>query len=189
MMRYRAQCLARASLHVTAKAICLTSALSKSAASFSFGPAYCSWTCRMAAFKYTLHRIFVPPFPSRVPQATTHYSCRVCASFFSHSRLDFLVCGAILLHKRDPFLYGPPGLAFKFATHFPSSPRPGALRTANRFSRQLLSACRHLSTSLANRRPNRPACPKRIFYDGRTGPPELVAKLHNHFAASGDARS
>jgi len=131
---------------------------------------------------------FVPrPFLPRVPQSHHALSAEFVLRF-SHSRLDFLVCGGFLLHKSAIHSSTErPVLPFNSATHFSIIATSGCTPYRRIASlRQLLSACRHSQLVLANRRPNRPAVSKRIFYDGVPVTPELVAKLHNHFAASGD---
>src|SRR6266478_1621292 len=90
------------------------SSSSKIGRSFSFGPAYCSSTCRTAAFKIHLHRIFVPALSFRAFRKPPRTIRAEFVLRFSPFAPGLLVCGGFLLHKRDPFLYGPPGLAFQF---------------------------------------------------------------------------
>ena len=149
------------------------SSSSKIGRSFSFGPAYCSSTCRTAAFKYTSIVSSSPPFPSA--RSASHQALFVpsLCFVFSHSRLDFSSVGASFFTNAIHSSTDRPVLPFNSATHSPSSPRPGALRTANRFSRQLLSACRHLSTSSCESAPQSTSGVQTDLLRWRTGHPRI----------------
>jgi len=94
------------------------------------------------------------------------------------SRTSSLGAG-FLLHKRDPFLYGPPVVTFPIPPPTsPSSTTYGCIRKSESLlAAVLLSA---LSSPpqlvLANRRPNRPAVSKTDLREG-TGHPRMAPSL------------